>query len=135
MKSSTLRLVGLGFIAHALALVAPAATTTQDALLFTIEKHPVEHQGPQVVDLTVRLDYQPEIGPKDYPDFEEVYRKLIEWIKTYPNETDYWEPFNRALAKKILETYPTIASATLELKIHPTFGIQYSHTSLVTVKR
>ena len=135
MKKSAACFLPLCIASLALLPAAPATTVTQDALLFTIEKHPVEHQGPQVVDLVARLDYQLDIGPKDYPDFEEVYRKLSEWIKTYPNETDYWEPFNRALAEKILEAYPKIGAVTLELKIHPTYGIQYSHTSLVTVKR
>lgn len=107
----------------------------QDALEFTLEKHPLQHQGPQVVDLEVRLDYRPGIGAKEYPDFEEIYRRLVEWMKDYPNETDYWEPFNRALASKILETYPAIAGATLSLRVHPTFGIQYPHTCKVTVTR
>lgn len=135
MKTSPAAFIILPLALFALLQTALAATITQDALLFTIEKHPLEHQGPQVVDLVARLDYHLDIGPKDYPDFEEVYRKLVEWIKSYPNETDYWEPFNRTLAGKILETYPQIAAVTLELKIHPTYGIQYSHTSLVTVKR
>jgi len=49
-----------------------AQTVTEDALLFTIEKFPIEHQGPQVIDLKARLDYKLDIGPKEYPDFEEV---------------------------------------------------------------
>jgi hypothetical protein len=56
-------------------------------------------------------------------------------MKDYPNETDYWEPFNRALAGKILETYPKITSVSLALRVHPTFGIQYPHTCKVTVRR
>lgn len=114
---------------------APAPGVTQDALVFAIEKLPLEHQGPQVVDLHVRLDYAPDIGPKDYPDFEEVHRKLLDWMHAYPNETDYWEPFNRALGLKVLAAYPTVAAVTLELKVHPTFAIQYAHSSLVTVRR
>ena len=50
-------------------------------------------------------------------------------MKTYPNETDYWEPLNRAPAVKLLETYPKVASVTLEIVVHPTFGIQYPHSS------
>jgi ABC-type nitrate/sulfonate/bicarbonate transport system substrate-binding protein len=112
-----------------------AALVVEDALVFTIEKHPLDQQGPQVIDLKVRLDYTPGIGPKEYPDFEEVYRKLIGWMKAYPDKTTYWEPFNGDLAKKLLEAYPAVASARLELHVHPTFGIQYPHTSIVTVKR
>jgi hypothetical protein len=123
----------VGFIAapraHAAALVV------EDALVFTIEKQPLDQQGPQVIDLKVRLDYKSGIGPKEYPDFEEVYRKLIGWMKEYPDKTTYWEPFNGDLAKKLLEAYPAVASARLELHVHPTFGIQYPHTSIVTVKR
>jgi hypothetical protein len=50
-------------------------------------------------------------------------------MKIYPNETDYWEPLNRALAVKLLETYPKVASVTLEIAVQPTFGIQYPHSS------
>ncbi len=123
----------------ALAFAVPSAvrgeTVTQDALLFTIEKHPVDHQGPHVIDLKVRLDYAADIGPKEYPDFEAVYRQLVEWMKTYPNEKDYWEVFNRTLAKKLLAAQPKVAAVTFDLHVHPTFGIQYAHSSVVTVRR
>jgi hypothetical protein len=133
MKTPTLLLLGLFCLPLTPAL--HAITTTEDALLFTIEKFPIDHQGPQVIDLKVRLDYALDIGGKEYPDFEEVYKKLIEWMKTYPNETDYWEPFNRVLGAKLLEAYPKVTSVTLEIVVHPTYGIQYPHTSLVTSKR
>ncbi len=56
-------------------------------------------------------------------------------MKDYPDKTAYWEPFNRDLAQKILEAYPAVVSARLELLVHPTFGIQHSHSSIVTAKR
>ncbi len=115
--------------------LAPATNFTEDALTFAIEKHPIDQQGPQVIDLKVRLDYKLDIGRKEYPDFEEVYRNLLAWMKDYPDKSAYWEPFNRDLAKKLLDTYPAVTAATLELKVHPTFGIQYSHSSIVTIKR
>jgi hypothetical protein len=127
--------LGLATLATFTALPAHAATFTADALTFTIERHPLDQQGPQVIDLHVRLDYKLDIGRKEYPDFEEVYRKLLVWMKEYPDKTAYWEPFNRDLAAKLLETYPMVVSATLELKVHPTFGIQYPHTSIVTATR
>lgn len=124
-----------GFAGFAPAPVAHAATVTEDALTFAIEDHPLDQQGPQVIDLKVRMDYKLDIGPKEYPDFEEVYRKLIVWMKEYPDKTAYWEPFNRDIAKKVLEAYPAVVSVRLELYVHPTFGIQYPHSSIVTVKR
>jgi hypothetical protein len=60
-------------------------------------KVPVDHQGPQVIDLEVELVYRPDTGPKEYPDFEVIYRELGTWIKGYSNETDHWEVFNKAL--------------------------------------
>jgi hypothetical protein len=132
------RLVTLALLFAGLAAAAPlahAAIVTEDALTFAIEKHPLDQQGPQVIDLKVRMDYKLDIGPKEYPDFEEVYRKLIVWMKEYPDKTAYWEPFNRDIAKKVLEAYPTVVSVRLELYVHPTFGIQYAHSSIVTVKR
>lgn len=69
-----------GVVAHLrpTPLRVSAATVTEDALLFAIEKYPIEHQGPQVISLMVRLDHALDIGGKEYPDFEEVYTKLIE---------------------------------------------------------
>ncbi len=117
------------------AVPASAATVTEDALVFAIEKHPLEQQGPQVIDLEVRLDYGSDIGPREYPDFEEVYRRLVAWMAEYPDKTAYWEPFNRDLAKRVLEAYPMVVSVRLQLHVHPTFAIRYPHSSIVTVKR
>jgi hypothetical protein len=112
-----------------------AEPVAKEALSFLIEKVPVDHQGPQVIDLGVTLDYAAGIGAKEYPDFEEVYKKMLAWMKTYPNETDYWEVFNKQLCKEVLAAYPMVKGVTLEIKVHPTYGIQYSHTSLCTLVR
>jgi hypothetical protein len=132
---SQLRLIFLGLLLSFIPATTQAATFTADALTFAIERHPLDQQGPQVIDLLVRLDYKLDIGRKEYPDFEEVYRNLLVWMKEYPDKTAYWEPFNRDLAAKLLETYPMVVGATLELKVHHTFSIQYPHTSIVTVRR
>ena len=93
MKKTTLIITLISLACLTAAPIARAATVTEDALTFAIEKHPLAQQGPQVIDLKVRMDYKLDIGPKEYPDFEEVYEKIIEWMKDYPDKTAYWEPF------------------------------------------
>ena len=118
------------------AMALPAAEATAvETLEFVMAKVPVDHQGPQVIDLEVALVYAAGIGPKEYPDFEVIYRELGVWMKDYPNETDYWEVFNKALGQKLLAAYPMVTEVTLAIVVHPTFGIQYSHTSRCTLTR
>jgi hypothetical protein len=110
-----------------------SARVVEETLSFEIGAFPVDHQGPQVIDVVTDLTYREGIGDKEYPDFEEVRAGLIAWMKSYPNETDYWEVFVRVLAERILEEYPMVARAGITLKVHPTFSIQYPHTSRCVV--
>jgi len=106
-----------------------------EALSFEVSKFPVQHQGPQVIDLQVRLGYVSGIEPKQYPDFEVLYREIIAFMNAYPNETDYWEVFNKAICMDLLNRHAVVSSVDIDLRVHPTFGIQYSHTSHCGVSR
>ena len=134
MNRFRILIMALG-ISGVLSAVPLAAEAVSESLVFEIQKFPVDHQGPQVIDVEAELVYVKDITDKAYPDFEEVRRVLIQWMTDYPNETDYWEIFNKQLCRKLLKTYPMVAAVTLEMKVYPTFGIQYSHTSRCTVTR
>jgi hypothetical protein len=112
-----------------------APPTAVESISFAIERFAVPQQGPQVVDLGVRLDYALGIGPKDYPDFEEVYRKLQGWMTQYPNKQDYWEVFNKQLCAQVLGAYPMLRAVTLELTVRPTFSVPYAQTIRTTLTR
>lgn len=122
----------LGVAASRVRAAEPAA---HESISFAIEKFPVQQQGPQVVDLAVRLDYAPGLTPKDYPDFEEVYRQLEGWMTHYPAKNDYWEVFNRHLCEDVLAHYTMLAGVTLELTVHPTFSVPYAQTIRTTLAR
>jgi hypothetical protein len=124
-----LLLAGAGFPARA------AEPVAQESIHFAIENLPLQQQGPQVVTVGVTLGYAAGIGPKDYPDFEEVYRKLVAWMRDYPAKNDYWEVFNKQLGRDVLKEYPMLGSVTLELTVHPTFGVPYPQTIRTTLTR
>lgn len=107
----------------------------EDVLEFTIKKFPVDHQGPQVIDVTASFTFRESITQKEYPDFEVMFEDLKTWMTEYPNETDYWEVFNRALCKEFLDNYPMVEEVELEIYVYPTYGIQYPHTSICAMER
>lgn len=112
-----------------------AAVTVEESLSFEVSKFPVDHQGPQVIDLIVELTYAPGIGAQEYPDFEAIRARLITWMEAYPNETDYWEVFNQQLGRFVLTTWPMVDRVRLDIVVYPTFSIQYPHTSTCTLTR
>ena len=118
-----------------LTVAVAAEPAAKEAISFALEKIPLNQQRPQVVDLDVRLDYAAGIGPKDYPDFEEVYKKLVGWMNTHPSKTDYWEVFTKQLCKNVLKDYPMLAAVTLDLTVHPTFSVPYKQTIHTTLTR
>ncbi len=122
----------LGFAASAGSAAEPVA---RESISFAIEKFPVQQQGPQVVDLAVHLEYAPGLAPKDFPDFEVIYRQLEDWMTRYPAKSDYWEIFNRQLCRDVLAHYTMLASVTLELTVHPTFSVPYAQTIRTTLTR
>jgi archaellin len=79
---------------------------------FRFEDYAVEHQGGAVIDLVVNYDYKDGIGitdPFEYPEFLQVYNYIDNFLKTYPNETDFWEILNKNLVTDLLtEPIPTV---------------------------
>jgi hypothetical protein len=125
--------------ALALALVllgsfAPLSAATpppQVAESFSLElrRVPFNHQGPQLIDLTLKLSYVAGIGDKEYPDFEAVRTEVLAFLKDYPNETDYTEVVNRKLCLALLARHKPVASVSVDLHTHPTMTIPYDQIS------
>ena len=109
--------------------------TVHEGITFSIDQFPLDEQGPEIVDLVVKLEYRQGIAGNEYPDFEEIYKKLQDWMTHYPTKADYWEIFNKTLCKRVIAEYPGLASATLELTVRPSFRIPYAQTIHTTVTR
>jgi hypothetical protein len=112
---------------------------------FTLEEYGVEHQGNVTVDMDImyRLITSPEINPRDYPDFVPILGDIQGFITNYPNETDYWEIFNRNLVEYLLEQYPQIAALRVKITVRDKMPIlsqpvsheNYERFSVVTITR
>lgn len=135
LRPAALAGVLAGFLLLPFWIAAKAPERSSEALSFELAKFPVDHQGPQVIDLRVKLAYVEGIGAKEYPDFESVYRDIAAFMKAYPNETDYWEVFNKAICRDVLARNKMVVSVETELKVYPTFSIPYSHSSHCAVSR
>jgi hypothetical protein len=119
------------FLSVILCGLAPvsAAPKVSEELSFEIKKLSIMEQGPQVVDLKVRVQYRKDLEKKDYPDFEIVYKDLVALMKNYPDKTDYLEIFNKNLSLEILKKYPAYSVVSLDLTFNPTTKVPYSQTS------
>jgi hypothetical protein len=136
MKSSLQRVLTLGFVVTTLfSSFALAGPKVKEELSFEIKKLSIIEQGPQVVDMKVRVRYIKGIQKKDYPDFEIVYKDLVAMMKNYPDKTDYLEIFNKNLSLELLKKYPGYGAVTLDLTFNPTEKVPYSQTSHCTAER
>lgn len=112
-----------------------SAYHVEDTLSFEILKLPLDHQGPQVIDLRAAFLFEESIGPKQFPDFEVIYAEIQTWLAAYPHKSDYWEVLNRALCRYLLESYPMVREVAVDMVVAPTYGIQYPHTSRCVMRR
>ena len=100
-----------------------------EAFSLELRRVPLDHQGPQVIDLTLKLTYVSGIGDKEYPDFEALKTEILTFLKDYPNETDYIEVVNRKLCLALLARHAPVTSVSIDLRTYPTMTITYDHTS------
>ena len=123
-----------------LALVAPgrafaAEPKVAESFALEIVGLPLEHQGPQVIDLNFRMTYVEGIAQKDIPDFEVIHREIKEFLTTYPNEKDYIEVVNKKLCLDVLKRYPVLGAVSVDIRIYPTMTVPYVQTSHCTASR
>lgn len=106
-----------------------------EGISFAIKTIPLEHQGPNVVDIKVTFTYVPGLKEKEYPDFIPLYAYATTFLNEYPEKTDYWEVVIKKLAIAYLGKSPAIASATIELNVYPTKTVPYYHVVTCTADR
>jgi cytochrome c2 len=115
--------------------VATAGPKVAEGFSFSLERVPFDHQGPQLVDLAVRLSYIDGITQKDYPDFEAIHREILAFLAAYPKNTDYIETVNRKLCLELLGRYPVVTTVAIDMRTHPTMTVSYFHTAHAAASR
>lgn len=102
---------------------------------FLIKDFKVDHQGPGVLNITVKYRYRAGIQLKDYPDFRWLAKDIESLLTNYPNETDYWEIVNKKITAMLLEKYVALISVTSQIDVAPSTDVPYFRTSTVTRSR
>lgn len=100
---------------------------------FAIENYRMRHHNSfQTLNLAVNCKSdQADLSPK----LLAIYGEISEFLRTYPNEDDYWEIINRELTKTILQHYSELSSVAITLEVLPTERLPYTRASIVTQNR
>ena len=115
--------------------LAVAATFVDESITIGLNTYPIDHQGPQVIDLEVVLQFVPGIADKDYPEVTEIKGRIEKLLVGYPNETDWWEIFNKRVAAALLAAYPMAERVSFTVNLHPTRDIPYRNRYHCVVRR
>ncbi|MGA9379353.1 MAG: hypothetical protein WBV73_11340 [Phormidium sp.] len=97
--------------------------------------YPIQHQGLNNLNIDVNYLYKGGIKNNEYPDFEPIYQGIDEYLKNYPNETDFWEIVNKNLTGKVLAENSVIEGITSNLNVLPSIAEPYNVSSIVTRNR
>src|SRR5262249_55733289 len=73
----------------------------EDCYGFELNKLSVQHQGKNVLHLTVLYRYAPGLKTADYMDVNQLRKDVLGTIRAYPNTTDYWEVYNARIADNL----------------------------------
>lgn len=110
----------------------------QESFGFELKSYPMEHQEWAMSDISISYRYvdNPKLDPNIYPDFVPIAKKVDQFLKNYPNETDYWEIVNKKLTQFLLNEYPTLSSVRVEIDVQSGSGDEfYPRSSIVTLTR
>jgi hypothetical protein len=129
------RLIAAGLLACSLATLAPAVSFEDESMAVVFEKYSIDHQGLQVIDLVATLHFTKGIADKDYPEVVGFYKLTDKLMKEYPNETDWWEIWNKRVAASLLEAYPMAERVEILVSMHPTFDIPYPNKYRCVARR
>ncbi len=116
----------------------PAATDTvrQDYYGFDLTHLNVNHQGKNVLNISVLYRYPADLPAGDYPDVNLIRNDLLADISAYPNTTDYWEVYDSNLANHLFRKYgKEMEALRIKVEIAPGPGEPFARTSLVTRAR
>ncbi|HEY9297834.1 MAG TPA: hypothetical protein VIQ31_16030, partial [Phormidium sp.] len=102
---------------------------------FKFQNYPIEHQGLNNLNIDVNYLYKQGIKNNEYPDFVPIYQGIDEYLKNYPNETDFWEILNKNVTQKVLAENPAIDALTINWNVLPSPSLPYNRSSIVTRNR
>jgi len=102
---------------------------------FVIKHLKVDHQGGNILSITVKCRYRANMTVSDYPDFRLIEKDIETFLTNYPNETDYWEIVNKKITLLILNKYSPIESVTSQIEVSPTTTVPYLRSSIVSRTR
>lgn len=102
-----------------------AATFEDESITVGLNTYPIDHQGPQVIDVDVVLHFARGIADPDYPEVTEIKGRLEKLLVGYPNETDWWEIFVKRVSASLLAAYPMVERVSFTVNLHPTRDITY----------
>lgn len=132
--------VGLGCLLLLLVLLSHSGRSQstqepihkEDCYGFELNKLSVNHQGKNVLHLTVLYRYASGLKTADYMDVNQLRKGVLDTIRTYPNTTDYWEVFNARIADNLFTRYANQLDALrVKLEIAPDTAEPFARTSLV----
>ena len=108
----------------------------EDCYGFEVEKLSVDHQGKNVIRITVLYRYASWLKTVDYMDVTQLRNDVLKTVRTYPNKTDYWEVYAAHIADSLVKRYSgRIDTLRLKLEIAPTPDLPFARTSLVIRSR
>ena len=109
-----------------------SAGSLTEEFSFSIKDFKVDHQNEHnVLNIAVTMRYVPNVSNTDYPDYRAVAKDIETFLTNYPNEQDYWEIVNKALAAMLLKKYPPLAMITSEITVDPVQNSPYTRSSRV----
>ena len=92
----------------------------------------VNHQGKNLLHITVLHRYAPGLKTADYMDVNQLRQGVMDTIRDYPNTTDYWEIYNARIADTLFTRYANQLDALrVKLEIAPDTTEPFARTSLV----
>jgi hypothetical protein len=109
---------------------------TEDCYGFELSKLNVNHQGKNVLHLSVLYRYAPGLKTADYMDVNELRKDVLKTIRSYPNTSDYWEVYIARIADKLFARYARQLDALrVKVEIAPDTAEPFARTSLVVRSR
>lgn len=115
---------------------APEMVRREDCYGFELNPLSVNHQGKNVLHITVLYRYAPGLKTSDYMDVNALRKSVLETIRTYPNTSDYWEIYTARIADNLYARYSKqIDALRVKLEIAPEPSEPFARTSLVTRSR
>lgn len=123
-------------VKHSSAAEYKSLAALTEEFSFSIQNFKMNHQG-DIHNLNIKVRYRYKVGIADnaYPDFLPIANDIQYFLKSYPNETAYWEIVNKKLTLVVLNKYPVLSNITIEMQVPPSRLIPYHRSSIVTRHR